>query len=54
LDTSHDQTRASYRQSFAERHGRMQELARRLGVHLLDCATDDDPRLLLANGFGEP
>ena len=54
VDTSHDQTRANYRQSFADRHGRMQALAKRLGVYLLDCATDEDPRLLLANSFGAP
>ncbi len=54
VDTSHDPTRAHYRDSFAQRQERMRELVKRLGIYLLDCATTDDPRLLLANRFGAP
>ncbi len=53
VDTSHDQTRARYRESFAERYAQMQDLAKRLGVYLLECATDEDPRQLLASRFGD-
>lgn len=53
VDTSHDRTRDSYRESFSQRYRRMRALASRLGIFLLDCATTDDPRLLLATRFGE-
>jgi len=53
VDTGHDQTRDTYRQSFDERYEHMRDLASRLGIFMLDCATTDDPRLLLATRFGE-
>lgn len=52
IDTSDAAVRARYRAQFEARKARLTALARLPGLHLIDCATSDDPRAVLARRFG--
>ena len=52
IDTSDAGVRARYRAQFEGRKARLAALARVPGLHVIDCATSDDPRSVLARRFG--
>ena len=51
IETSNDALRRKYRERFAARTEALRSLARRPGIHLLECATHADARALLAQKF---
>jgi uncharacterized protein (DUF58 family) len=51
IETGDEGLRASYRARFDARRTRLEALARLPGVQLLECATTDDPRRVLAKRF---
>ncbi len=51
IETSNDALRRKYRERFAARVDALRSLARRPGIHLLECATHADARVLLAQKF---
>ncbi|HEX7079893.1 MAG TPA: DUF58 domain-containing protein [Gammaproteobacteria bacterium] len=51
IDTSDQALRARYRRQFEARRARLGALARVPGIHVIDCATSDDPRAVLAQRF---
>jgi uncharacterized protein (DUF58 family) len=52
MDTSDAGLRARYRAQFEARRSRLGALARLPGLHVIDCATSEDPRAVLARRFG--
>jgi len=51
IETSNDSLRRRYRERFAARVDALRSLASRPGIHLLECATHADARVLLAQKF---
>lgn len=51
IETADRAARERYRERFVERHDRLRALARLPGVHVIDCATNDEPRTVLARQF---
>jgi uncharacterized protein (DUF58 family) len=51
IETANETLRRSYRERYEARVATLRSLARRPGVHLLDCPTHADSRLLLAQHF---
>jgi uncharacterized protein (DUF58 family) len=51
VDTTDQALRARYRAQFDARRQRLAALARLPGIHLIDCATTDDPRAVLTQRF---
>ncbi|MFO7285662.1 MAG: DUF58 domain-containing protein [Gammaproteobacteria bacterium] len=52
IDTSDADLRARYRAQFEGRRARLAALARVPGLHVIDCATSDDPHGVLVRRFG--
>ncbi|WP_456415532.1 DUF58 domain-containing protein [Thiolapillus sp.] len=53
LDTGKAALRNSYHQQYRQRIARLQKLCRQQHMTWLQCATDDDPALVLRNVFGK-
>lgn len=53
LDTGKTALRVSYHQQYQQRIERLQKLCRQQHMTWLQCATDDDPALVLRNVFGK-
>ena len=51
IETSNDALRRKYRERFAARVDALRSLARLPGIHLIECPTHADPRVLLAQQF---
>lgn len=51
IETDAAEARQRYREQFAERRNRLAALARAPSVQLLECATTEDPRAVLAQRF---
>jgi len=51
IETDSSGARERYRAQFAARRDRLAELARAPSIHLLECATTEDPRAVLAKRF---
>jgi uncharacterized protein (DUF58 family) len=51
IDTGNARLRARHRAQFEARRERLRALVRLPGVHVLECATDEDPQALLAGYF---
>ena len=51
IETSDQAARARYHERFLERRAHLKALARSRGVHVMECATVDDPRAVLAKQF---
>ena len=52
IDTFDPGVRSNYRAGFDAHRARLNALARLPGVSVIDCATDEDPRTVLAKRFG--
>lgn len=51
IETDSTAARQRYREQFAQRRERLNALARTPSIHVLECATTDDPRAVLAQRF---
>jgi len=51
IETANDQLRRQYHERYAARVASLEALARQPGMHLIECATHADARLLLARQF---
>ncbi|HEY8518474.1 MAG TPA: DUF58 domain-containing protein [Gammaproteobacteria bacterium] len=51
IETGDAAARARYRQHFEARTSRLRAMARRPGIHLVECRTVDEPRVVLAQHF---
>ena len=51
IETANEALRARYHDRFVARRDRLRALARLRGVHVIECATTDDPRGILARLF---
>lgn len=51
IETDAAAVRQRYREQFADRRTRLSALARAPSIHLLECATTEDPRAVLAQRF---
>jgi uncharacterized protein (DUF58 family) len=54
IDTANDALRSRYHDRFEARRERIRALGRLRGVHVIECATTDDPRGVLARLFRKP
>ncbi len=52
IDTSDPAVRSNYRAGFEAHRAKLSALARLPGIRVIDCATDEDPRAVLAKRFG--
>ena len=51
IETGNESMRARYHERFLARRERLRALGRLRGVHILECATTDDARAILAQQF---
>ena len=51
IETANDALRRRYHERFEERRMGLRTLARLPGIRLIECATGDDPRAVLAQYF---
>ena len=51
IETADQAARARYHERFLERRAHLRALARSRGVHVIECATSEDPRSVLARHF---